>query len=88
MFGLATSEIDPDTVTPGVLGFVATIVVVVAVFLLVFDMVRRIRRVSYREEVRARLDAEEAAAAQGSDAEQPGGAADAAPPASGERDRS
>ena len=39
-------EFDPDTVTPGVWGFVLTFLVMVIVVLLVLDMVRRIRRVN------------------------------------------
>lgn len=47
---------------PGVWAFVVTAAVAVAVILLIIDMVRRMRRVRYREEVAARLDAEQAAA--------------------------
>jgi len=54
----AEEEFDPDTVTPGVWGFVLTFLVMVVVVLLVLDMVRRIRRVNYRAEVRAQLEAE------------------------------
>ena len=56
-------DLDPNVVTPGVWGFVITFGIVVAVVLLVVDMVRRTRRVNYRAEVTARLDAEEAAEA-------------------------
>jgi hypothetical protein len=51
-------EFDPNTVTPGVWGFVLTFVVMVVVLLLVLDMVRRIRRVNYRAEVREQLEQE------------------------------
>ena len=51
-------EFDPDTVTPGVWGFVLTFLVMVIVVLLVLDMVRRIRRVNYRAEAREQLEAE------------------------------
>ncbi|GLJ62079.1 MULTISPECIES: hypothetical protein [Microbacterium] len=54
--------VDPDLVTPGPLGFATIVVLVIAVFLLVFDMLRRVRRARYREEANAVLDAEEAAA--------------------------
>lgn len=53
---------DPDTVTPGVVGFALTFLVAVAVVLLVVDMSRRVRRVNYRQQANERLDAEEAAA--------------------------
>lgn len=54
-------EFDPNTVTPGVVGFIAFFLVAGATLLLGFDVVRRIRRVTYRAEIRARLDAELAA---------------------------
>jgi len=59
---------DPTTVTPTWVGFVVTFLVAVATVLLIMDMVRRIRRVRYREEVLEKLEAErESAAAQGRD---------------------
>lgn len=61
----AEEEFDPNDVTPGVEGFVITFIVMAVVVLLVLDMVRRIRRVNYRAEAQARLDAEERAAAAG-----------------------
>lgn len=54
---------DESIVTPGPLGFAAVAFIGVAVFLLVWDMLRRIRRGRYREEVNAELDAEEQARA-------------------------
>ena len=56
-------EFNPDTVTPGPAGFVAILFVVVAVVLLGFDLVRRIRRTTYRAEIAERLQAELAAKA-------------------------
>lgn len=55
--------IDPNIVTPGVIGFLLTITVAIAVVLLVIDMTRRIRRINYRAQANEKLDAEEAAAA-------------------------
>ncbi|CEA07452.1 hypothetical protein BN1051_00766 [Arthrobacter saudimassiliensis] len=52
----------PDMVTPGVAGFLFTLFVAVAIFLLIRDMVKRIRRVRYRSQ--AMLDEENAAAAE------------------------
>jgi hypothetical protein len=49
---------DEDLVTPGIWGFVLTIGVIVAVVLLIIDMVRRIRRVTYRAQVQEQLAAE------------------------------
>ena len=58
----ATPVPDPnfntDTVTPQWVGFLVTFLVAVATVLLIMDMVRRIRRVRYREEIRVKLDAE------------------------------
>ncbi|MGL3149667.1 hypothetical protein ACSS7Z_04835 [Microbacterium sp. A82] len=53
--------VDPNSVTPGPLGFAVIVIVLIAVVLLIWDMNRRVRRVRYREEVREELDAEQAA---------------------------
>lgn len=58
-------DFDPNVVTPGVWGFVITFALVIAVVLLIVDMVRRTRRVSHRAAINEQLDAEEAAAAEG-----------------------
>jgi hypothetical protein len=57
-----TSNVPDDAVTPGVWGFVITAAVGVAVILLILDMIRRLRRVNYRAEVRERIAAEQATA--------------------------
>ena len=57
-----TSNVNEDLVTPGVWGFAITAVVMLAVILLIFHMVRRMRRLNYRAEIRQRLEAEAAAA--------------------------
>ena len=54
-------DFDPNTVTPGVVGFAAIFFVAAATVLLCLDVVRRIRRTTYRAEIKARLDAELAA---------------------------
>jgi len=51
----ASKEFDENTVTPGVLGFVAIFLVAAATILLGLDMVRRIRRTRYRGEIREQL---------------------------------
>ena len=56
-------EFDPNTVTPGIWGFVLTFFVMVAVVLLILDMTRRMRRVNMRAQVQAQLAAEAEAAA-------------------------
>ena len=53
-----TAEFDPDTVSPGPIGFIAIFFVAIVVLLLMVDMTRRIRRTRYREEIRGRLEAE------------------------------
>lgn len=46
--------------SPGTIGFVATFGMALGATLLIFDLVRRIRRVRYRAEIQAKLDAEAA----------------------------
>lgn len=49
-------EVDPNTVTPGAVGFLATLFVALAVLLIIADMTRRVRRVRYRSEINEKLD--------------------------------
>ncbi|WP_227000580.1 hypothetical protein [Protaetiibacter intestinalis] len=67
------TPIDDNLVTPGVVGFLVTLAVILATILLLVDMNRRTRRVRYRAEIAERLDAEEAAeaAARDDEAERP-----------------
>jgi hypothetical protein len=51
---------DEDLVTPGIVGFIATFFVAVVTVLLILDMVRRVRRVNYRDQVREKLLLEQA----------------------------
>lgn len=44
--------------SPGTIGFLAVFGVTVGAILLIFDMVRRVRRVRYRAEISSKLDAE------------------------------
>lgn len=50
--------LDPEMVTPGTLGFLATLFVVIAVIFLIRDMTKRIRRVRYREQVQMEADSQ------------------------------
>ncbi len=50
--------VDPNLVTPGPWGFAVVAVIAVATVLLVWDMLRRVRRARYRLQVREDLDAE------------------------------
>ena len=50
-----------DLVTPGWQGFVAIFVIGVIVVFLLLDLVRRLRRLNYRAEIREKLEAEVAA---------------------------
>ena len=52
-------DFDPNSVTPTWVGFAITFLVAVAAVLLVMDMVRRVRRVRYRGEIREQLEAEQ-----------------------------
>lgn len=58
-----SADFDPDLVTPGVIGFVVTLALILATIVILISMNRRVRRVNYRAEIAQRLDAEEAAAA-------------------------
>ena len=58
-----TSNVPEDAVTPGVWGFVTIAAIAVAVILLILDMIRRLRKVNYRAQIRAQIEAEEAAGA-------------------------
>jgi hypothetical protein len=51
---------DVDIVTPTWVGFAATFLVAAVTVLLLMDMVRRVRRVRYRGEIREKLAAERA----------------------------
>jgi hypothetical protein len=63
---------DADAVTPGPWGFAVMAAIGVVVILLILDMVRRLRRVNYRAQVRERLEAEEAARAESAPSEKKG----------------
>jgi hypothetical protein len=41
--------LDPDSVTPGVAGFLAAFLLAIATILLLRDMIKRLRRVRYRD---------------------------------------
>lgn len=66
-----TSNVPDDAVTPGVWGFVTIAAIAVVVILLILDMIRRLRKVNYRAQVRAQIAAEEAAAADAAKRENP-----------------
>lgn len=58
-------QVDESLVTPGVIGFVVTLAVALGAILLTVDMMRRVRRVRYRGEVREQLEAERESGAKG-----------------------
>lgn len=55
-----TPTLDPAETfySPGTIGFLLTFFVAGAAVLLIFDMVRRVRRVRYRAEIQEKLEAE------------------------------
>lgn len=61
---MPSMTVDPELVTPGPIGFAAIAFIALAVVLLIWDMLRRVRRNRYRAEIAAELDAEQAAAAE------------------------
>ncbi|TDX75451.1 hypothetical protein EDF35_3716 [Rathayibacter sp. PhB151] len=52
-------EFNEDTVTPGLFGFITMFVIALAAVFLALDMVRRVRRTTYRAQVNEQLDSEE-----------------------------
>ncbi|WP_216641465.1 hypothetical protein [Rhodoluna limnophila] len=57
-------SVDPANTfySPGTIGFLAVFAMAAGAIGLIFDMVRRVRRVRYRAEIESRLDAEDAQA--------------------------
>jgi hypothetical protein len=55
-----TPSVDPANTfySPGTIGFIATFGMALGATLLIFDLVRRVRRVRYRAEIQSKLDAE------------------------------
>ncbi|MCC6270249.1 MAG: hypothetical protein IT190_03125 [Microbacteriaceae bacterium] len=60
-------DFDLNSVTPGWVGFAVTAIVVLATIALIFDMVRRIRRIRYRAEIREKLAEEGSSGEQSTD---------------------
>jgi hypothetical protein len=58
--------IDDTWYSPGVVGFLATFGLAAASLLIIWDLVRRIRRVRYRAEIAELLDQEQAEASESS----------------------
>lgn len=56
------TEFDPNTVSPGVEGFIFTGLMAVLVIVLGFVLVKRMRKSAYRHQVREQIEAELAAA--------------------------
>jgi hypothetical protein len=48
--GTEGEGLDPNSISPGLIGFLATFAVVIAAVLLFINMSRRLRRMKYREE--------------------------------------
>ncbi|VDR31487.1 Uncharacterised protein [Arthrobacter agilis] len=81
-------DLDPASVTPGTLGFLATLFIVVIVIFLIRDMVKRVRRVRYAAEVEQARAAREEHIGGGSAAESdPGGGTDRVGGDAAHRDR-
>lgn len=75
-------SVDPSNTfySPGTIGFIATFLVAAGAIVIIFDMVRRIRRVRYRTDVAAKLEAE--AAEGGASSPAPASSTSVAPKAS------
>ena len=67
VFGPKSELVDPLTdpnkvyYSPGIIGFVAVFLMMLAATFLILDMVRRVRRVRYRTEIQEKLAGETAA---------------------------
>ena len=59
----AEEEAEAIAVSPGTIGWIFTLAVAVASGFIIFDMVRRIRKVRYRDEIARELAEEQAAKA-------------------------
>lgn len=90
-----TASVDPANTfySPGIIGFLGTFILVIGAVAIVWDMVRRIRRVNYRAQIKERIASEQAEyeAKSGKAAGSSGGAAKPArtrpaPPAKPKRD--
>lgn len=55
----SSAALNTDAVTPGPIGFAVFLILLAVVVGLGWDLVRRIRRLRYREEIARRLDEEE-----------------------------
>lgn len=66
--GALAAEINPDDVTPGVIGFGFTAIFAAAIIFIGRDLYKRIRRLRYREEIRAEI-AEELANKEATDSD-------------------
>lgn len=68
-----TPTVDPAETwySPGTIGFIMTFFITVGAIGLIFDMVRRIRRVRYRAEIAEKLAAEASGSAQSVEAPKP-----------------
>lgn len=78
-----TPIVDPSETwySPGTIGFIMTFFMAAGAIALIFDMVRRIRRVRYRAEIAEKLAAEAAAAPKAAATPKPAAAKPAAKPA-------
>lgn len=65
------AEFNPDTVTPGFVGFILTGGLAIAVIFLGINLVRRLRRNAYRHDIRDEIEAELSAAERSDDHDGP-----------------
>ena len=77
----ATPDPSETFYSPGTIGFIMTFLITAGAVALIFDMVRRIRRVRYRAEIGEKLAAEAAAAKDEKPAAKPAAKAAAKPAA-------
>jgi hypothetical protein len=70
-----SASVDPANTfySPGIIGFLGTFILVIGALAIIWDMVRRIRRINYRAQIKERIAAEQAEyeAKSGGSAEKP-----------------
>jgi hypothetical protein len=57
-----SASVDPANTfySPGIIGFLGTFILVIGALAIIWDMVRRIRRINYRAQIKERIAAEQA----------------------------
>lgn len=74
-FAETPEPVPSDLASPGPWGFTVTFLVAVAAVLIIYDMIRRVRRINYRADVKRKIEEETAIDGNAPDVNVPGGSA-------------